>query len=552
MKNFLQSLCSKLDIKFILLLIFFNLPIVFSEIFIHEINSRIIGHAISFFLEIIFGAIILAGLKIFLEQFNLSVAKVFKYFLLAVCAIIFLADIFALCYYDTPVNRTMLKIILATNPQEATEFFSVYVFSAKFLVIFFSSAIIFFILNKISLSQINEKVLVVILIIVLIAVVRQVKRSPQDFILQTNSIGRMAIILPEVLQDMRDYENFASHSRHEVNLTRNESNLPLVIFVLGESATRNHWQLYGYNLPTTPNLNDLNSENSLKIFSDTVSPHAHTMQVLQKIFTFYRRENDSEGEKFWLEKENIFDILNAAGYHTAWISNQEMGGIYGNIGRFYSEICATKKFTQLRDSVEQDDAKFDEEILPLFDEELKNLHEKNFFVLHLMGSHSRYKLRYPKSFEKFFPADESDKNKTRAEYDNSILYTDFVLNQIVERVKNFDSIVIYVSDHGEDVFDDKNFSGHAEDNPSKFMIEVPFVIYTSEKFRDNHSELEKKISAAVDKPFMSDDMIYFLLDMLKIETADFDSTLSPLNENYNSDRQRIFSGKIYDKERGLQ
>ena len=62
----------------------------------------------------------------------------------------------------------------------------------------------------------------------------------------------------------------------------------------------------------------------------------------------------------------------------------------------------------------------------------------------------------------------------------------------------------------------------------------------------------KKISAAVDKPFMSDDMIYFLLDMLKIETADFDSTLSPLEESYKIDRPRIFSGKNYDKEHGLQ
>ena len=548
----LKSFFDNLDKKFILLLIFFNLPIVFSEIFIHEVDLRIIGHAVSFFLEIIFGAIILACLKNFLEKLSLSAARVFKYFLLAVCATIFLADIFSLCYYDTLVNRTMLKIILATNPQEATEFISAYVFNPKFLTVLFSATIIFFILNKISLPRINEKVLAVILIIALIASVRQIKKDSEKFILQVNSISRNALFLPEVLQDMRDYENYASHSHHEVNLTRNESNLPLVVFVLGESATRNHWQLYGYDLPTTPNLNNLNSQGGLKIFSDTVSPHAHTMPVLQKIFTFYRHENHSEGGKIWLEKENIFDILNAAGYYTAWISNQEMGGIYGNVGRLYSEICATKKFTQFRDSVEEDDAYFDEAILPLFDEELKNLHEKNFFVLHLMGSHSRYKLRYPKSFEKFSPADDSYENRVRAEYDNSILYTDFVLSEIIERVKNLDAVVIYISDHGEDVFDDKDFAAHAEDNPSRFMIEVPFVIYTSEKFRANHSELEKKISAAVDKPFMSDDMIYFLMDMLKIETADFDSTLSPLEENYKIDRPRIFSGKNYDKEHGLQ
>lgn len=125
------------------------------------------------------------------------------------------------------------------------------------------------------------------------------------------------------------------------------------------------------------------------------------------------------------------------------------------------------------------------------------------------------------------------------------------MNQIIEQVKNFDAIVIYISDHGENVYDEKDYAGHDEINPSRSMIEIPFVIWTSESFRTNHSELEKKFSAAVDKPFMTDDMIHFLLDMMKIETPNFKENFSPLSENYNSERQRIYSGKIYDKEGGL-
>ena len=84
------------------------------------------------------------------------------------------------------------------------------------------------------------------------------------------------------------------------------------------------------------------------------------------------------------------------------------------------------------------------------------------------------------------------------------------------------------------------------------MIEIPFIIWTSPTFRQSHPEFDAKISAAVDKPFMTDDMIHFLMDIMKIETEDFDPTLSPFNPKYNSQRKRTYSGKLYDKEHGLR
>lgn len=556
MREKFLSFYNETDKKFILLMIFLNLPMILSEFFMHEITFKIIRHTLIFLAEVIFMTIFFAVTISFLAHLNKKVANFFKYTLILVSAIIFSADIFTVFYYDTPINRTILRIILATNPHEASEFFSTYVLNFKFLIIFFVAIIIFIAICKISLPKINEKILAIFLIIIVVAVVRPVKKDFNNFIISANSIGRISLFFSEVLSDMRNYENLIANQKRELTLTRNESDLPLVIFILGESATRNHMQIYGYKNPTTPFLDKLKSEGELKIFSDTVSPHAHTMHSLQKMFTFYRRENSDDDGKLLLDKENIFKILNAAGYYTAWISNQEMGGIYGNIGRFYSEICKTRKFTQPRDSESSDNSYFDEKLLPLLDEELKSAYEKKFFVLHLMGSHGRYLLRYPKEFEKFFPENYSDKNREEAEeiaeYDNSILYTDSIINKIIERVKDLDAVVIYISDHGEEVFEYRNFVGHAEDNPSKFMFEIPFVIYTSPKFRQIHPEVENKIVAAVDKPFMSDDMIHFLLDMMKIETPDFNKSLSPLNENYNSTRKRIFGGKIYTKGNGLK
>ena len=173
-----------------------------------------------------------------------------------------------------------------------------------------------------------------------------------------------------------------------------------------------------------------------------------------------------------------------------------------------------------------------------------------------MGTHNTYKSRYPSNFEVFTAADETNPRKdvrqTCAEYDNAVLYNDFIVDEIIKRVENLDAIVIYISDHGEDVFEERDFADHVEESLSKSMLEIPFIVWTSPKFREKRPELEEKIKSATEKPFMTDDMIHFFMDIMKIETADFDETLSPVNPNYNSSRVRIVGkGKIYTKENGL-
>lgn len=548
-----MNILNKIGGRFVLLIFFLNLPTCLSEIFTQELGIRVIRHFFSYAMFTIFLATIIAIIIFVLERANRFVAEVFKCVILIICAGIFLADIFTVYYYDTTVNRSILGIIIATNFDEAAEFFIAYVFNVKFLICVALTMLILIALSKVKLPHVNRKLLAVIAVAVIAVTVTRLIKVPDVVFEKGNAVTRLAVLLPEVLANMREYENLAASANHEVTITRNAGDLPLVVFILGESTTRNHMQLYGYNLPTTPRLVELHSRGELNIFTDTISPHSHTMPVLQKLFTFLRHENEADGNAFWMRKGNLFDILNAAGYDTVWLSNQEISGIYGNFGRLYAATCTRSKFTRLRDSTEESNAKFDEAVLPLFDDELATIHEKTFCVIHLMGTHSVYNRRYPKQYETFTSDDESSAagRDIRAEYDNAVLYNDYVVSEIIKRVENLDAIVIYISDHGEDVYDEMNFAGHAEDSPSRFMIEIPFVIWTSEKFREHHSDVEQKISAAVNQPFMTDDMIHLLMDMLKVETADFDARLSPLNPNYNSERQRIYGGKIYDKGNGL-
>ena len=71
------------------------------------------------------------------------------------------------------------------------------------------------------------------------------------------------------------------------------------------------------------------------------------------------------------------------------------------------------------------------------------------------------------------------------------------------------------------------------------------VVWCSKKFKENHSELEQKISAAKNLPFMTDDMIHALLDLMQIQTPDFDSRKSLFSKDFDSTRKRIYKDNEY-------
>ena len=69
------------------------------------------------------------------------------------------------------------------------------------------------------------------------------------------SVVRMAILIPRAVNEIREYrEVYDNLDAATIEITRNESDLPFVIFILGEATNRNHMSIYGYDKPTTPNL----------------------------------------------------------------------------------------------------------------------------------------------------------------------------------------------------------------------------------------------------------------------------------------------------------
>ena len=279
---------------------------------------------------------------------------------------------------------------------------------------------------------------------------------------------------------------------------------------------------------------------------------------MKKLFNFYNYESKND----WYTYQNLFNILKAAGYYTTWISNQTCEALSGTSpSAFFSQLCDSKKFIDDIDDHRRKNEKYDEILLTFLDDALKKTNEKNFYVLHLARTHTHYNRRYSEAFKKF-SADDEFNNKgfdspsqrsMRANYDNAVLYNDFIVDSIIKRFEDKNAIVIYISEHGEEVYDNTDSLGHGDlTNLRKNVFEIPFIIWLSEKCRAENPELEKRISASVHRPYMTDDLIHTILDIMGIETEDFDPTRSIINEKFNASRPRKYRNFIYqDKEKGF-
>ncbi len=397
-----------------------------------------------------------------------------------------------------------------------------------------------------------------------------------------------------------------------------KNNIQNIVLVIGESTQRDRLSLYGYPLSTTPNLDSIKQNNpkNLLVFSDIIASHGQTHESLSLSLTFANQDNTqgietikskqkakstkpSEIQKPWYEYMNVIDSFKLGGYHTIAISNQEPISLFGNAAATILKRADEAHFVNVNDKMST--TKFDEAILDILDEELgvgveqgdlqedfsdvdskptsssENLPQEpqntadskdskpTFYALHLMGNHAKYYNRYPSSFAKLSTedmlCDVSDVEnlattsvEENMHYDNSVLYGDFVLNEIIERFKDSDSLVLYLSDHGEEIYDWRNFIGHSDSKMSRFMVEIPFIIYVSDVFIDKHTELYKRLQKAQNQRYMSDDLIHTLLDIAGIDMQGFESKRSLISNDTTLLKNRIRlvgekkSIKDYDKE----
>lgn len=469
-------------------------------------------------------------------------------------------EFFSIVQYSSLIGAGIVTAVLQTNPREAGEFLRMYVGwqgVASSILLVAAGVFIYRRLGRcripfLSRHRLSHALPFVFLASLLAGTI--LLSEYYSFIINDSldvPVVRVSRAATTSVENIQAFEKLKNEAASDVEITENRSDTPYVVFILGESTNRARMHLYGYPLENTPNLDELAAKGELAVFRDTISPEAATVAVLRKLLTFA----DMDSSKPWYEYNNMIDVMKAAGYRTYWLSNQESSGIWGNVAQLFAGRSHYSRFMRLRESHE-DNGIYDEALFPLVDEVLAQPAAKNFYVIHLMGGHGLYYMRFPYLFSKFTADDmpppqdtlSLEKRTEIAQYENALFYNDFVVTSLMGKFADKDALVVYIPDHGEAVYDHGSFSGHVEEHPTKETLEVPMIFWASPAYRAHHPEKWQALQAAVNRPYMTDDFIHTLLDLLDIRTPEYDAKKSVINPAFVPRPHRMVQGHDYDTE----
>ena len=329
---------------------------------------------------------------------------------------------------------------------------------------------------------------------------------------------------------------------------------PRILLVIGESLNKSHCGLYGYHLPTTPRLCKREKQGELIAFSNVISPWNFTSEALEHLLSLH-----SYGDKGqWYEYPLFTSVFRQAGYGVAFISNQytlpaKKAESFIDTQLLNDSLLDTFQFTWRNSHTHT----YDEGLLADYDSLAPKMSAHNLMIVHLLGQHVEFSDRVPPARHHFQPSDydrrdlSPGKRAILADYDNAVLYGDSVTDMLLSRENNRESIVIFVSDHGERVFD-ANSQQYGRSNSLspvdvRQQYEVPMWIWASPSYRRCHPEIIRALRHAANLPFSTDRLSHLLLFLAGIRTPLYRPQLNPLSTRYSATRPRLVRG-LYNYE----
>lgn len=278
--------------------------------------------------------------------------------------------------------------------------------------------------------------------------------------------------------------NYPETSRgfsYNAKSTRPTGQKEIYIMVIGETARAGNWQMFGYKRPTNP---ELTKQEGIVGFSKVLTESNTTHKSVPMLMSSITAENF---DSIYYRK-SIITAFKEAGFHTSFFSSQQRNRSF--IDYFSDEAHETE---YLSDYTLQN---LDEALIEKMNTTIsRNRRDKQFIVLHTYGSHFNYSERYPETMSKFLPDNATDASPAHREelinaYDNTIIYTDHLLSTIINSLKQHtdaDIAMLYVSDHGEDIFDDsRNRFLHASPTPTYYQLHVPMILWMSDSYREKY------------------------------------------------------------------
>ena len=510
-------LLSPFRYHFIFLLSFFFLAT--SPYFLwYRISMRIIDFYIIYLIAHSFVYSYIVTLLISLIQPS-GIRKAVQTIVIVLTAIIFAVNFYCIFQLISRIDADIITLILGTDVNEAKEFASILV--PKWIIF----SVLGFYLFFIALWQISKR--------------HQLNLGRRTSMIAMGALGisiALATYNWEAWRDgpiklfvemasLDDYDDLQSHYTHPKITFVDEVQLPShVVLIIGESFARSHSSLYNYNKLTNPILSSYRDSLLVFTFNNIDAPAPTTSNSIQLMLSIYSKADKSSGNsKKWYEYTSIIEIMQDCGYYCSWLSNQPRINKHNSIARIFADACDKQWFSESNNY----------DYILIDSTRLLTNHtqhpEKQFIVYHLDGSHFNYSDRYPKEFARFsendYLSEPLDHRRILASYDNSILYNDYVVSEIMKLYNDKDAIVIYVPDHGQVMYRDPNSPEHfahgKKDDKTSFAlgVEIPFMIYASKCYQQKHPEIIQRIKAsqAQSKPWNSDDLPYLIMDLIGVK-----------------------------------
>lgn len=375
--------------------------------------------------------------------------------------------------YETLVTDAMMGNVFNTRFSEASGFFSL---SAVLYLLFLGILpCVYLFVRRIDYGRVRKYLMNIgiALLVTLAGVVANV--------MNFTWIDRHATELGSMLMPWSYIVNTIRYYNHQYNANRKEIMLPdaqitttdkeVFVLIIGESARRDHFSLYGYAKETNPLLRK-DSVTAIPALSASTYTTAGVKAILD-----HKPTDDLY--------EILPNYLNRNGVEVIWRTTN-WGEPPVHIERYLNHAA-------IKELHPEADDEYDGILLAgLRDDIVSSEKDKLFIVLHTSTSHGpTYYKKYPSEFEVFTPVcttvemSKADHSELMNAYDNTILYTDYLIHSVIEvlrTVEDRSSCVLYVSDHGESLGENNLYMhGVPMMMAPREQIEIPFIVWTSDK-----------------------------------------------------------------------
>ncbi len=452
--------------------------------------------------------------------------------LLVPCGVCFL---YCVCC-RAALNVDALIALWQTNLKEAAEYVCEYATVKNALLLAILLPAVYFLFLRLSDNRLQmpyrqhkNKAVSILLLAALLA--------SNGLLCYKTSMNSISMVYANALKSVKEYRLFrqTQEKRREQFAASDlfsrahskKGNNGVYVLVIGESHNRDYMSAYGYPCENTPWLSQMTGDGKCLLFTRAFSCHTQTIPALSYALTAKNQYNTAELS----DALSLLEVAKAAGYETAWLSNQVKYGMWDTPVSVIASAADRQIWLNECTGNTTFTAVYDGELAKTLD--TIKIKDKMLIVIHLMGSHINYDLRYPKEYNRF--GTKTDE----AAYCNSILYTDTVLKNIYEeanRIPNFKAMV-YFSDHAS-VPKDK--LDHDSARFVSSMTHIPMFICLSGEYVMENPGKAKRLKAARGLCFTNDLVFNLMLSLMGIELPQiYEKQNDLLNSAYNANPARF-------------